>query len=559
MNHGLIARDLNEAIPLPVVVKRIKAAVAQVSSGWIEAEINKVTQAKSGHYWLELAGGEDTLDGVMWRRDAERVVRDLPEPLAKGQKIHARFDRVDFYGPHGALRIVISNVRFVGEGELLRRRKESLQRLQREGLCDRKRPLPGIPRCIGLIAGRESEGQFDVVDAIRERWPPARIKIVPSLVQGARAPEQLVRSLLTLDADPEVDVIAICRGGGSVQDLLAFDDEELCRIIANTETPVVAAIGHARNRPNSYYVADAEAAVPRAAAELLVPAESDHRQLFDRAGLILDLQYEQAGARFSMLETLGKRLQRFFGVEAELSRLRTLDLQLLARGGERLRSSATALATSRQAIETAWRWLPRKDSLAAPKARLLAAAERRLQSVDAELIRAGGLIPIALDRVPAPSSLDRQAARLDRAAHRNYEEQRSHVTRLADSLAGDALRARQSAGSATEKVDSAAARLGSTVDRALRQFRQNHDGKARLLMDAAHGRHRALGDAIDVRLRQIAALDPSARGFALLRTQTGTIVDSASALHAGQAIHLELHDGSAEGHIDQVMTSKEEQ
>jgi len=481
------------------------------------------------------------------------------KPLAKGQKIHAHFDRVDFYGPQGDLRIVISKIRFVGEGELLRRRKESLERLKREGLCDKKRPLPSIPRCIGLIAGRDSEGQFDVLDAITKRWPPAKIKLVSSLVQGARAPEELVRSLLTLEADPEVDVIVLSRGGGSVQDLLAFDDEELCRIIANTETPVVAAIGHSRNRPNAYYVADAEAPVPRAAAELLVPAEADHRHLFDQANRILSRELEQARSRTSLIENLHKRLERFFGVEAQRSRLQKLDIQLQARGVEQLHSSAVVLASSRRSIESAWQRIPRKDSLDAPRAQLLAAGERITQNERQRLTNAEQSIPVALGKIPAPSTLDPRVARLNRAARRSHEEQRGEVERFARSLHTDLGQAKRNVATACQQVGSTGDRLSGTARRILDRAQEDLHGKAPLLIGSARKCFQAFEDAVAIHLRQIAALDPSARGFALLRTQQGAIVDSAADLYAGQAVRLELHDGSAEGHIDQVVNSKKEQ
>jgi exodeoxyribonuclease VII large subunit len=535
MDRVLNATESQEAVPLPVVVKRIKAAVAQVQAGWIEAEINRVSE-KRGHYWLELAGGDDTLRAVMWSRDARRVTRDLPEPLAKGQKIHARYDRVDFYGPHGAIQIIISAIRFVGEGELLRRRQESLQRLQREGLCDRKRSLPAIPRCIGLIAGRDTDGQFDVLDAIKERWPPANIKFVPSLVQGARAPEELIRSLLTLEGDAEVDVIALCRGGGSVQDLLAFDDEELCRIIANTETPVVAAIGHSRNRPNAYYVADAEVPVPLAVAELLVPAKDDHLRLFGQAGQVIARELDRAGDRVSLLDGLHKRSRRFFDLGAQHSRLQELDALLEARGAERLRASGTELEVARQAIDTAWHGIPGPSALDAPRARLFAAAERTMQREHKELTSAQRSIPLALGKIPHPAVLDPHAERLVRAASRVCEERAARIGQMGSSLTYAQLRSQRAAARTREEI-------GSQGDR---------------IVGAARKRFEVWGRAVDAHLRHIAALDPSARGFALLRNQRGAIVDSATALRSGQAIRLELHDGSAEGHIDRVTTSKKE-
>jgi exodeoxyribonuclease VII large subunit len=177
----------------------------------------------------------------------------------------------------------------VGIGELLARLERLRRALSAEGLfsAERKRPLPFLPGVIGLICGRESAAQRDVQQNAQRRWPAVRFRVEEVAVQGLNAAGEVIAALRRLDEDPEVDVIVITRGGGSVEDLLAFSDEALLRAVAACRTPVVSAIGHEQDTPLLDYVADLRASTPTDAAKRIVPDVAEQQalitQLRDRA------------------------------------------------------------------------------------------------------------------------------------------------------------------------------------------------------------------------------------------------------------------------------------
>ena len=163
----------------------------------------------------------------------------------------------------------MTEIRHVGIGDLLARVEMLRQKLRQEGLCDpsRKFPLPYLPKKIGLITGRGSHAERDVLSVAQDRWPAVQFNVINTAVQGATAVTQVIDALRTLDADPEVDVIIIARGGGSVEDLLPFSEEALQRAVAEARTPVVSAIGHEPDHPVLDDVADLRAATPTDAAK----------------------------------------------------------------------------------------------------------------------------------------------------------------------------------------------------------------------------------------------------------------------------------------------------
>jgi len=273
-----------EARPLAELVGDIKRALAGVAGGWVEAEVLQATR-KGPHCYVSLSGGEDVrVDAKFFGHARARAEESLGGPIEAGQRLLVRVDRPDFYAPYGRLSLLCSDARHVGEGELLRRRRVTVERLEREGLVGRpRRPLPRFPRKVGLVCGDPSDAFHDVVGSLADRFPAAGIVFCPSPVQGLDAPGALIRAILTLNGHPGVDVIVVARGGGSVADLAAFDDEELCRIAARSPVPVVAAVGHTANRPVIYQVAEATASVPREVATVVVPARDELAARLDRA------------------------------------------------------------------------------------------------------------------------------------------------------------------------------------------------------------------------------------------------------------------------------------
>ena len=201
-----------------------------------------------------------------------RVLDAIGADLVDGARVvvHAR---PTFWEKRGTLQLTADAIRPVGVGELLAQIEHLKRLLASEGLLDarRKRPLPFLPRTVGLICGRASAAERDVVENARRRWPAVRFAVREVAVQGPQAVTQVVAALRELDADREIDVIVIARGGGSLEDLLAFSNETLVRAVSAAVTPVVSAIGHDVDTPLLDLVADVRASTPTDAASCIVP------------------------------------------------------------------------------------------------------------------------------------------------------------------------------------------------------------------------------------------------------------------------------------------------
>lgn len=250
-------------------------AVRTLGGAIIEGEIQRPNPRNNGMLFFDLTDGDATLSCKVFSRQAQ----SLSHRPKEGDLVQVVVERPDFWPARGALSLIVADVKLAGVGELLRRREELRRRLAREGLTDptRRKPLPRYPRAIGVIAGQASHGMADVVKAIQDRFPPAHIVTCGALVQGKAAPRDLIDAIAHMELHPQVDVIVIARGGGSVQDLLAFDDEALCRAIFGASKPVVTAIGHTDNTPVCNDVAYA-AYTPSRSAELVVPSATELRQ-----------------------------------------------------------------------------------------------------------------------------------------------------------------------------------------------------------------------------------------------------------------------------------------
>jgi exodeoxyribonuclease VII large subunit len=260
--------QIDNALSVAQVAGRISGALRGLGDGWIEGEVTSINvHRSSGHVYLTLADESASLDACIWKG---RVARCAPLP-AQGDLVQAHYERVDFYAPRGATKLIVDHVRPTGDGELLRRRAETLRRLQADGLCDpdRRKPLLAFPRRVGVIAAR-NDANIDVIQALRRRFPPQDIVFCAASVQGVHAVGSVIDALGRLQATERVDTIVLARGGGSTADLLAFDDERLCRAIFACAVPVITSIGHTKDRPNCDHVAAACAPVPAKAAELAI-------------------------------------------------------------------------------------------------------------------------------------------------------------------------------------------------------------------------------------------------------------------------------------------------
>jgi len=212
------------------------------------------------------------------------VVGRVSPPLEEGQRVIVH-GRPEFWTGRGSLSIRALEIRPVGLGDLLAQLERLRQVLAAEGLfnADRKKPLPFLPRRIGLICGRNSAAMHDVLVNARERWPSIQFEVREVAVQGVQAVGAVSEALTELDAVPDIDVIVIARGGGSVEDLLPFSNETLIRAVAACRTPVVSAIGHEQDAPLLDFVADLRASTPTDAAKRIVPSAREEAELI--AGL----------------------------------------------------------------------------------------------------------------------------------------------------------------------------------------------------------------------------------------------------------------------------------
>jgi exodeoxyribonuclease VII large subunit len=200
------------------------------------------------------------------------VKAKLPADLKQGDHVVALV-KPNYWVKGGTLTMQVFEMRHVGLGDLLERLERLRQQLAAEGLfaTSRKKPLPFLPAMIGLVTGKDSDAEKDVLRNAQLRWPSVRFRVAHAAVQGERAVSEVTAGIRLLDADPEVDVIIVARGGGDFQNLLVFSDEQLVRAAAACETPLISAIGHEADRPLLDDVADLRASTPTDAAKRVVP------------------------------------------------------------------------------------------------------------------------------------------------------------------------------------------------------------------------------------------------------------------------------------------------
>lgn len=277
--------------------------IGRLGAVWIDGQVAEYRpRAGARNHYLVLR--DTDVDMSLTVVADASVIGRLDPPLAEGQRIvvHAR---PDFWAARGSLSLRAKEIRPVGLGALLAELERLKALLTAEGLFapERKKPLPFIPRRIGLICGRASAAMEDVLVNSRERWPTIRFEVREVPVQGVQAVAAVTAALVELDVMPEVDVIILARGGGSVEDLLPFSNEALVRAVAACLTPVVSAIGHEQDAPLVDFVADLRASTPTDAAKRVVPSLREQNALVEalrrRGSVVLRhlLDREQQGLR----------------------------------------------------------------------------------------------------------------------------------------------------------------------------------------------------------------------------------------------------------------------
>ena len=311
---------------------------------WVEGEISNYRPADSGHLYFTLKDGEAQLRVVMFKSSA-RLLRFRPD---NGMQVIAR-GRVTVYEQRGELQLMAEYLEPKGAGALQVAFEQLKAKLQAEGLFDptRKRPIPGLPRRIGIVTSARGAAIQDILNILRRRHETVNILIFPAQVQGEAAPAEVAAGVEYFSQAQNVDVVIVARGGGSVEDLAAFNDEALARTIAGSKVPVISAVGHETDFTIADFVADLRAPTPSAAAELVIQSKHDlqealgslHRRLEHAARYRILVarqaltELAQHGAMARMQELIGRRQQR---VDELVFRMAELQRGLLQRHRSRL-------------------------------------------------------------------------------------------------------------------------------------------------------------------------------------------------------------------------------
>lgn len=342
--------------PVRTVALKVQQWISRLGAVWVEGQLTQIT-ARPGTATAFLVLRDPAADVSLNLTCSPKLLRTSEFPLAEGSRVIVH-GQPNFYAGRGAFSLRVDAIRPVGVGELLARIERLRQLLDAEGLFDPrlKRRLPFLPHTVGLITGRASAAERDVLSVASDRWPAVHITVRNTAVQGPTAVPQICAALAELDAAEAVEVIIIARGGGSVEDLLPFSDEALCRAVVRCRTPVISAIGHEPDNPLLDHVADVRAATPTDAAKRVVPDAAAETALVhelrarSRAALVAWVAREVRGLQqlrsrpvlADPLRTLDTRVQ-------EVARLRTDARRDVRR---QLETASTATASLRARLVT---------------------------------------------------------------------------------------------------------------------------------------------------------------------------------------------------------------
>src|SRR4051812_29519542 len=364
---------------------------------WVEGELSNCRVWNTGHLYFTLKDGASQIKGVIFR-SALRYLKFKP---ADGLRVVAR-GRVSVYEPKGEYQLVCEHLEPQGLGALQLAFDQLKKRLQEEGLFDaaRKRPLPALPRKIGIVTSLEGAAIRDIIKVLRRRYANAHLVICPARVQGADAAPEIARGLRQIGRVPGVDVVIVARGGGSIEDLWAFNEEMVARAIARVPVPVISAVGHETDVTIADFVADVRAPTPSAAAELVVAAKDEFCARIDR---LEDRLRAAAGARIQRLSRrvhIADSRPVFAGFRGRIAMRGRHAAELSHALARLLRAGIAARERRRLQLE---RQLGTFD------------AGRRLASIRTRLVGAGGRLENAVRRRQhrAAAQLGNIAGRLD--------------------------------------------------------------------------------------------------------------------------------------------------
>lgn len=408
----------SRVVPVGLIVSYLQELIdgdSLVSDIWIEGEVSQVFRARSGHVYFTLKEEDTALKCVLFRGYADRQPR-LPEV---GDNLAAH-GRIGLYERDGAIQLYADVVQAAGAGVLALQLEQLRQRLEQEGLFEpsRKRPLPARPRRIGVVTSPDGSVWHDIRQVLERRYPLVDVVLAPAPVQGDRAPEALIRALKAIQAVEGIDVVIIGRGGGSAEDLAAFNDERLARAVFASPIPVISAVGHETDWTIIDWVADLRAATPSVAAELSVPSRIDLAEQLRAQRRRLELaanELTRSAGRW-LLDCTG-HMQRHDPAAALPGRRRDLQHQreLIERAGkslvsrrlrvlERQRSVLETLAPN-AVLERGYALVSNAEDHAviSRSAMVLPHQELRLSFIDNDVVVRAGSEPPSRHRIPGAS------------------------------------------------------------------------------------------------------------------------------------------------------------
>lgn len=277
-NQPSLFSDAETAYTVSEITARLRTLLERdplCQNLWVTGEISNFSRAASGHVYFTLKDAGAQLACVIWKTQARALTfapRDGDQVTAHG--------RIGLYEAGGRYQLYVDLLQPTGRGVLFQEFERLKSRLAAEGLFaeERKRSLPPYPRCIGIVTSPATAALRDVLNILRRRYPLAQVLLAPTLVQGTEAPPQIVAAIVALNARADVDVILVVRGGGSLEDLWAFNDERVVRAVAASRIPIISGVGHETDFTLTDFAADRRAPTPSAAAELATPDRAELQQ-----------------------------------------------------------------------------------------------------------------------------------------------------------------------------------------------------------------------------------------------------------------------------------------
>jgi exodeoxyribonuclease VII large subunit len=378
LNPGGAARPDRDIYTVSRLNREVRVLLERgFGSLWLEAEISNFAKPSSGHWYFSLKDAAAQVRCAMFRQRnmlCSFTARD-------GQKVLVRA-RIGLYEPRGEYQLLIDHMEDAGQGALKRQFEELSAKLAAEGLfaSERKRPLPALPKRIGVITSPTGAALRDILHVLARRFPAIAVLIYPVAVQGAQASPEIVQALILAGQRGECDVLILARGGGSLEDLWAFNDERLARAIVASPIPVISGIGHEIDFTIADFAADVRAPTPSAAAELVVPDAEEWLTAFVRLGSRLErCMRRRLGDSRERLGWLSQRAALASPVARFAQQTQRLD--------EFEQRLSRALRRRLQNHHERLRWLTGRAALVSPSARLMQQM-RRLQEFEERLRRA---------------------------------------------------------------------------------------------------------------------------------------------------------------------------